>query len=283
VQLIEPPVDVLANHPGIATDAFRRHFGLHERSLPSTGERIVDIGVVCRLVPQLKLEGLLTAVDAVGALAVERPVRLVISGDGPARAQVEERAARANARAGRRAVVLTGLLPDPRPAYAAADIMIGMGGSALRALAFERPLIVQGEAGFWKLLTPETVATFLHQGWYGIGNGLDGLQRLTGILVPLLEAPALRASLGRYGRQLAVDRFSLQAAARVQEDVYRRAVAERPALDPATLAAMMRSLWGLSAHKLRGRWQRLRGTERRDDFNTTALAAAAMRPSPAAF
>ncbi len=35
--------------------------------------------------------------------------------------------AKANARAGRRAVVLTGQLDDPRPAYAAADVMLGHG------------------------------------------------------------------------------------------------------------------------------------------------------------
>jgi hypothetical protein len=41
------------------------------------------------------------------------PVRLVVVGDSNARDQVEERAAVANARAGRRAVVLSGKLMDP--------------------------------------------------------------------------------------------------------------------------------------------------------------------------
>ena len=111
-----------------------------------------------RLAPELKLEGILTAIDVVGTLARERPVRLIVVGDGVARDVVEQRAAKANAHAGRTAA--SSFSPDsfdaPCPAYASADIVLGMGGSALRALAFGRPLVVQGEHGFWELLTPST-------------------------------------------------------------------------------------------------------------------------------
>jgi glycosyltransferase involved in cell wall biosynthesis len=278
VDLIEPPVDVAANAPGVPTGAFRARFGLDDRTLPGTGEPIVDVAVVTRLVPELKLEGILTAIDAIGSLAAAgRPVRLVVVGDGTARATVEEHAERANARAGRRAVVLTGELTDPRPAYAAADVLLGMGGSALRALAFERPLVVQGERAFWELLTPESVDTFLHQGWYGIGNGADAVERLTAILLPLVDDAALRSSLGRFGRQLAVDRFSLQAAARTQEQIYRRALAARRDT-PRDTADLGRSLAGLVVHKARERVRRVRGNAARDDFNATERAAAALRP-----
>ena len=44
-----------------------------------------------------------------------------------------------------------------------------MGGSALRSLAFSKPLVVQGESGFWQLLTEATVDDFLWTGWYGVG------------------------------------------------------------------------------------------------------------------
>ena len=98
----------------------------------------------------------------------------MIVGDGAARAEVEEAAAAANARAGRRVVVLAGQLGDPRPAYAAADVVLGMGGSALRGMAFGKPLMVQGEGGFWELLTPESAPMFLRQGWYGIGSTATG-------------------------------------------------------------------------------------------------------------
>ncbi|MGW4638073.1 glycosyltransferase [Sphaerisporangium sp. NPDC004334] len=258
VHLIEPPVDVHANAPGHPAAEFRRAFDLPEGPL--------DIVVVGRLVAELKLEGLLTAIDVVGRLAAELDLRLVIVGDGPARAEVEERAAAANAAAGRRAVVLTGQLLDPRPAYAAAEVCLAMGGSALRSLAFAKPLIVQGELGFFELLTPESEKTFLGQGWYGLGAGREeGAPRLEAILRRLHAGPGLRHELGEYGRRLVVERFSLERAARVQVEIYEQAVTERPAaLDAVGTAA------GVLGHKLRRRYARLRGTEARDDFNAVA-------------
>jgi glycosyltransferase involved in cell wall biosynthesis len=272
VHLIEPPIDVVRNAPGHPVEQFRATYGLD-------AEPGLVLGIVCRLVPALKLEGVLTAIDVVGELAQQEPVRLVIVGDGPARAAVEERVAKANAAAGRRAVILTGELFDPRAAYAAADIMLGMGGSALRALAFARPLVVQGELGFWELLTPDTCELFLRQGWYGVGTGTGGAQRLSAILRPLLHDAALRASLGEYGRRLVVDRFSLQRAAQLQLDIYRDALSRKRS-GPSALARAAegaRSVAGVAGHKVRQRYRALRGTRVGEDFNAVALAQDAMR------
>lgn len=275
VFLIEPPVDTVQNSPGHPTAQFRARYGLDR---PIAGRNPLTIAMVCRLVPELKLEGILAAVDATAALSAEAPVRLVIVGDGVARDEVAARAAKANAQAGRDAVILAGELLDPRPAYAAADIMLGMGGSALRALAFGRPLVVQGERGFWEPLTPQSQERFLHQGWYGIGPGAGGTERLAEILRPLLLDADLRAQLGAFGRDLVVSRFSLQAAARAQADIYRQALAwtARPgALRAATLDGF-RSSAGLFRYKIKARYQRIRGTVPRDDFNTVEKAAAAL-------
>jgi glycosyltransferase involved in cell wall biosynthesis len=275
VHLIEPPVDVVQNAPGHPVDEFRAHYGLADDQTTAVPGRIITVGVVCRLVPELKLEGILTAIDAIAKLARERPIRLVIAGDGDARSMVEQRAAEANAYAGWRAVVLTGQLLDPRPVYAAADVMLGMGGSALRALAFGKPLVVQGERGFWELLTPDSSALFLHQGWYGLGDGTGAEERLATALRRLLDDPALRAELGLYGRSLVVERFSLQRAAAVQTEIYLQAIARRrdPGMLSQTLAGA-RSAAGVFAYIFRRRFQRLVGTRVRDDFNAVTLAAA---------
>ena len=280
VHLIEPPVDVAENAPGHPAEEFRARYGLPAPGPRAGVDRPLVIGVVCRLVPELKLEGLLTAVDVVGRLARELPVQLVVVGDGPARDQVEERARKANAGTGRDTVVLTGELFDPRPAYAAADVMLGMGGSALRALAFGRPLVVQGERGFWELLTPDTCPTFLEQGWYGIGDGTGGEQRLTAILRRLLADEALRDRLGAYGRELAVDRFSLQRAAGVQEEIYRASVAA--AGTGGQTRDGLRAAAGLVNYKVRRRYESFRGTAARDDFNAAVLAQASVPDEPAA-
>jgi glycosyltransferase involved in cell wall biosynthesis len=276
--LIEPSVDVVENAPGFPVEEFRSRFGLDE-SISEGSQRPINIGVVSRLVANLKLEGILTAIDVVGKLATKWPVRLIIVGDGDARETAAARAREANARAGRRAVILTGELLDPRPAYAAADIMLGMGGSALRALAFGRPLVVQGERGFWSLLTPDTCDTFLRQGFYGLGDGTGGEERLTAILRQLLEVPGLRKDLGAYGRGFAVDRFSLQRAAKILEQIYLEEVAT--GASKGTIAWRLAEGVGcaarLTAYKARRRYQRMRGTAARDDFNATALAEKALK------
>jgi glycosyltransferase involved in cell wall biosynthesis len=257
VTLIEPPVDVEANSPSFDPGAFRSEHGLDP-------ERVLVV-VCCRLVRELKLEGLLAACDAFGELVRDgEQVQLAIVGDGDARPEVAQRAGRANARAGRAAVVLTGELADPRPAYAAADVVLGMGGSALRGMAFGKPLVVQGERGFWKACTPGTVSEFLANGWYGLGAGSDGVARLKGELGPLLADPGYRTTVGRFSRQLIVERFSLLSAAHIQVNIYHRAAALRR----APYASDLTRLVGLLAiYKVRRRIERLRGRQAADDFN----------------
>ena len=269
---IEPAVDLRHDDPG-AVDAgeFARRYELDPAAL--------TIVTVTRLAVELKLEGLLVAIDVAADLAQTVPVQLVIVGDGPARATVEERAAAANARAGRRVVVLTGSLSDPRPAHAAAGVTLGMGTSALRAMAFGSPLIVQGEEGFWELLTPETAGGFVHDGWYGIGGGPDeGPARLRAQLARVAGDEPLRRELGRFGRRLVEERFSLDRAAEIHLDVYRESIAAGPIRRRASLLPAARSAAGLTAYRINRRVERLRGRARLDDFNARPAAMTA-RPA----
>ena len=119
-----------------------------------------------------------------------------------------------------------------------------MGGSALRAMAFARPLIVQGEQGFWETLTPATAERFLWTGWYGAGDGREhGPARLEALLGGLLEDRGRRLSLGAYSRELVEERFSLQSAALRQLELYQRALETVPS-DRRALLAPERRLGG---------------------------------------
>ncbi|HXZ76934.1 MAG TPA: hypothetical protein VEH31_39520, partial [Streptosporangiaceae bacterium] len=144
----------------------------------------------------------------------------------------------------------------------------------LRGMAFGKPLVVQGDLGFWKLLTPESAPEFLHGGWGGVGSDPDwrpaGAALLGGILSKLRDDPATRARLGEYGRTLVVERFSLDHAAAIQERVYLSATdrANRPATARLAVDAV-RTGNGAFWHKARRRWQRWRGTVVIEDFNTT--------------
>jgi hypothetical protein len=169
---------------------------------------------------------------------------------------------------------------DPRRAYAAADVVLGMGGSALRGMAFGKPLVVQGiGGGFFELVTPESSAGFMSEGWGGkgpVGDGrAEGAARLARILPPLLGDPATRARLGAYGRSLVVERYSLDHAAALQEEVYASAMA--PAARPTAgqrAADAARTGTGAGWHKARRRWQRWRGTVVIEDFNTQPAPSA---------
>lgn len=259
VHLMEPPIDAVSNRPGPYAAGFRRQY-----STSATAQ----IVIVSRLARELKLEGILTAIGAVAELSQQRSVRLVIVGDGPARAEVERAAAKANDGLPCPVVLLTGELADPRGAYDSADICIGMGGSALRAMAFSKPLVVQGEGGFFETLTPGTVGTFLHQGWYGRTerNGADAVIHLKHLLMELLDAPQMATEIGQFGRRLVEERFSLVSAAASAEAVYQSAW-ERPLTRINWTLDAVAAAGGLVAHKATRRWQRLRGIGSRDDFN----------------
>lgn len=274
VALLEPPVDTEADNPSVDGRSFRAQHGIQPDE--------VLMAMICRLVPELKLEGLLAACDAIGALARSGSnVRLVIVGDGRARNEVAERADRANASAGRRVVLLTGEISDPRPAYAAADVVIGQGGSALRGMAFGKPLIVIGEDGFSELLTNASAPIFLRQGWYGVGPGSfgTGVPALRMALGRLVASPELRRELGAFARQLVVNRFSLHRAAQVQEEEYLTAVQDRIAAGPLVLD-LARSGVGVLGSKLKRKYQRWRGRAPVDDSNARSAVAIMLGSNP---
>ena len=220
VWVLEPPIDVANDHPGIEGSSFRRAQGVAD------GELLVVS--VSRLALDLKLDALVRAIDAADLLASRFPLRLVLVGDGPARNALLERAASVNRRWGRPVVTLYGPELDPRPAYAAADVVVGMGSSALRALAIGRPVVVQGEKAFSEVFEPETLETFLRQGFYGVGDDAAGADRLADQLNGLLANPQRREMLARFGRQVVNERFSLDRAVRIQLEIYSQVLSSPP-------------------------------------------------------
>lgn len=247
VALLEPPVDALRNAPGAAPSGpFKARHGLDDG--------VPNLVIVSRLVAWLKLEGILATMGAVEEMDKELPCRLVIVGGGPAEARLEEEAATINARLGRRAVVLVGPLTDPRPAYEAADLVVGMGSSLLRGMAFAKPCLVLGERGFSMPFTPKTSASILWTGFYGKGDG--SWSRLGDHLQALLADPAQLASLGTFGRRLVESRFSLEMGAASLDRLYRQA-ATAPHSSRAAMAEAVRSgAYRLAAAAVPTGWRR---------------------------
>jgi L-malate glycosyltransferase len=236
VWVLEPPVDADADNPDVDGARFRKAHGI------APGSRLV--ASVSRL-PFEKLDALVGAIDAVDLLAERHDVRLMVGGGGAAEESLRDRGASVNRRRGREVVTFTGPLPDPRPLYAAADVVVGMGGSALRAMSLGRPVVVQGERGFCDVFEPATRDYFLRHGFWGTGDGEPMAPRVAEMLDSLLGDPARRAELGAFGRDTVVERFSLTRAIALQLEIYdqvRTSGSRRRLADAVTVAARALSL-----------------------------------------
>ncbi|MFE6751225.1 glycosyltransferase family 4 protein [Kitasatospora purpeofusca] len=219
VSLIEPPVNTATDAPGLVDGTvFRRQHGI--------GDDELLLAIVTRLVPALEKDaGAELTVDAVRHLDDPR-VRLVIVGTGPSLEPLRARAAAVNEALGRPAVLVPGQLADPRPAYQGADIVLGMGGSALRGLAFGKPVVVHGAAGYAAVHEPgPLVEPHASRCMYGFGDGSRAPEALAAQLRGLLDDPARRAELGAWGREWVVGRFSLESVTGAFEELYARVLA----------------------------------------------------------
>jgi len=248
LELILPPVDVARNAPGSVDPApFRELHGVKDGDL--------TLVTVSRLSNWMKSEGLRRTVDAIRTLGRELPLRLVIVGDGEARPELERLARNANSELGRDAIVLAGALLDPRPAYAAADILVGMGGSALRGMAFGKPVLIVGEQGFSAPFTPDTAASFYYRGMYGVGAGGPGNARLVEDIRGLAEHPGRLPALGEFSRKFVVEHFALETVGASLERFLRAAVAEPPRLHVAAADGLRTAaVWVRERRFLPARW-----------------------------
>jgi glycosyltransferase involved in cell wall biosynthesis len=234
VTSMAPPIDVINDCPANDGTEFRKKHGIKPDQ--------VLIVTVSRLDMDLKLDALVDAIDAIDILAASSTVRLVVVGDGDARVQLNARAAAVNQRHGREVITMAGATLDPRSAYAAADIVIGMGSSSMRAMAHAKPVVVQGERGFNAPFDEANKEMFLRKGFYGIGDGTPGGPRLAEHLATLMADTAQRATLGAMGREMIVSRFSLRAAATTLVKIYESVIAGFPTRR-ALLPDVVRSAW----------------------------------------
>ncbi|MCX2750273.1 glycosyltransferase family 4 protein [Arthrobacter sp. MI7-26] len=216
IELISPPVDVNRDDSRrVSARGFVERLGLHPENL-----RVV---MVTRLDEEMKAMGIRCAIRAIGRIG-SPTVDLVIVGTGDAREGLGQLAEQVNEEQGRRAIVLAGPMADPRAAYAAADVMIGMGGSAARSLSFGKPLVVAGESGWFKTFTPQSAKELFRNSFWSPESMRDPVEALVGSLKPLLESDARREELGSFGREFAELNFGLPAMAQRLAATYDKAL-----------------------------------------------------------
>jgi L-malate glycosyltransferase len=228
VELLLPPVDTSLNAPGAVDPApFRALCGIQRGD--------VTLVTVSRLVNSLKGESLKRSIEAVRVLGKQLPLRLVIVGDGTARESIKAMADSVNTDLARDAIVMPGAMLDPRAAYAAADIVIGMGGSALRAMAFGKPTIVVGERAFSATLDQTTAADFLYRGIYGVADGDAQSPALTRDIERAAGNPQALPALGLFSREFVSRHFSLDVVAAHLSKTCETAVSRPPSAALASL------------------------------------------------
>lgn len=246
VELIVPPVDVAQhNDRSIDVRAFRA-----KHRIPDDAVVFVTVS---RLEPFLKGESLRESVEAMRRVGKDTPVYFLIVGDGALRPELEALARQVDHELQRKVIGFTGLLKDPRAAYAVADVVIGMGGSALRGMSCGKPVIVVGEKGFSAPLSPETARHFEYHGIYGLGDGTPAAERLARQIKTLADSAELRRELGDFSRRFVTEQFSIEVVS-ARLDRFLKEAARNP-------VPLHRALWDAArtavvyvAGKLRGRF-----------------------------
>lgn len=206
--LISPPVDMLRDRP---------------RPADAPPNEQVTVVIVSRLEEDMKSIPVEAAIGAVGLLA-EHDLVLEIVGTGAAEARLRTLGEKANADLGRDAVRFLGAMSDPRPAYARADIVLGMGGSAARGLAHGKPLVVQGEAGWSAVLEPDNAAFLARSSYWSPDAVAEPAALLAQNLRTLVDDADRRRRLGEFSRTFAEQRFGLTAMAEKLVGVYETAL-----------------------------------------------------------
>jgi phosphatidyl-myo-inositol alpha-mannosyltransferase len=234
--LMRPPVDTSS---GAHTDplAARRSFGLSPEDL------VVSLVSEMTLDPD-RAAGVIAAIAAVDRLAERVPAVLLVSADGPELTRIRAAAHRVNARHGRRVVVTAGLLSDPSAVLASADVVLGMGSSVLRGMAFAKPAVVLGADGYCEPVIPRTVETLDWHGFHGVGDGGE-FQLLPHLLELALDASERRRR-GAWSRAVVEEHHSLRRAALLLENIYGNALARRNGLAERA-GSLARSAAGLGS------------------------------------
>jgi len=202
--------------PAIATGAPGR---AEARRILAVPDDVALLGTVGRLAEQKGQAWLIRALPAIRAAAPG--TRLLIAGDGPLRAALEDEAARTGVAD---AVTFLGHRPDVATVLAAIDLFVlpslweGLPLALLEAMAMARPIVAARAVGI-----EETV-----------GDGVEGLlvpprdaAALAAAVVRVLQDPGLGRRLAEAGRRRVIERHAQVAVAERVDAVYRDALRRR--------------------------------------------------------
>ncbi len=154
-------------------------------------------------------------------------VQLLIAGGGDVFDEIKAKADAVNAAAGENFVVMTGARTDINEIVAAGDVFVGVSRAALEAMAAEKPVIVAGNEGYIGIFSEDRLALAQENNFCCRGCAPSSEELLYDDLTELLCKlnDDERAALGRYGRAVIREHYSVARMARDCEDAYRDVLA----------------------------------------------------------
>jgi glycosyltransferase involved in cell wall biosynthesis len=209
-------VTVIPN--GLYVDDFSHNGRGVLRSELGLGEEEIVIGTIARLSPEKGHGHLLRAARAV--LQEEPKARFLLVGDGPLRRTLEQEVAAMGLTG---SVIFGGERTDMPEVYALSDLIVsaslreGFPLSILEALAAGRPVVATRVGGVPEIVQDGVTGILVDPG--------DEVGLAKAILGVLRDAPRRRA-LGRAGRKVVEERFSVHRMAREYFEVYAGVVGE---------------------------------------------------------
>ena len=148
-------------------------------------------------------------------------VRILITGGGDVYPEVSARAEEINRQLGRKCLVLTGPRTDINELVAACDLFVGVSRAALEAMAACKSVVLSGAQGHTGLFVPELLQKAVDTNFCCRTDPLATQEVLLAEVTAALALPAQRREeLGRYGRQVVGEYYSVERMTRDALEMY---------------------------------------------------------------
>lgn len=142
-------------------------------------------------------------------------LRIIIVGGGDVFDELKNKAEKINSKLGRTCITMTGARTDINELIAVGDAFIGVSRSALEAMAEEKPVIVAGNEGYIGLFSQEKLELSRENNFCCRGCIMPTEDLLKKDTIKMLKlTKEEKQDLGRYGRQVIFDYYSVSKMAR---------------------------------------------------------------------